>query len=117
MLRGLRTQPKNSFNFQSQAGTQSRPCLLSLEPPQAVKSVGVREAGSEMGARTVGGGVTWFPHPGQTHPDLVSREASRGGGEKGQRLSINDLRFHLHTGMRLRHGFGGSKCCTMAPVA
>lgn len=46
-------------------------------------SVGVREAGSEMGARTVGGGVTWFPHPGQTHPDLVSREAPRGGGEKG----------------------------------
>lgn len=37
-----------------------------------------------MGARAVGGGVTWFPHPGQAHPDLVSRDAPRASGERGR---------------------------------
>lgn len=49
--------------------------------------VGVKKARAEIGARTVGGGVTWFPHPGRTHPDLVSRDAPRGGGEGAEAVN------------------------------
>lgn len=82
-----RVQPELSSRIpyvsKEQARALSRPCSLFIEPAQAV-SVGVRRAGSAIGARPVGGGVTWFPHPGQMHPDLVSRDAPRGGCERGR---------------------------------
>lgn len=50
----------------------------------------------------MGGGVTWFPHPGQTHPDLISRDAPRGGGEGAeavnQRSPILSLLQHAALG-------------------
>lgn len=58
--------------------------------------VGVRKARAEIGARIVGGRVTWFPHPEQTHPDFVFQRCTQGRWwSRGCQSVISDLSISI----------------------